>query len=96
MQPTHLDSELCAGCQLLQAQDAESVCAVNLVIVSRVGKSERQHTLLLQVCLVDTGEALHDDGNTTQVAGLQGGVLATAALTIVLITWHNTPTAGPW
>jgi hypothetical protein len=35
---------------------------------------------------VDARKRLDDDGNTTQVARLQRGVLAAAALAVVLVT----------
>ena len=49
-----------------------------------------QPTLLLEVCFVDARKALDDDGDTAQVAGLQGSMLPGRALTIVLVS-HNHP-----
>lgn len=62
---------------------------VYLVVVGGVLESEREHALLLEVGLVDTGEALHDNGATTKMAGLKSSVFATASLTVVLVTNDN-------
>ena len=65
----------------------------DLVIVGGVGEGQGQHALLLQVGLVDTGEGSGDDGNTTQVTGLQSSVLTGRTLTVVPVTDDNPPDA---
>ena len=73
----------------LGAHQVDLVIRLDLVVVRRVGEGQREHTLLLQVGLVDTGEAAGDDGKTAQVAGLQSGMLARATLTVVPVTNDN-------
>lgn len=70
-----------ARCQLIQTKNRNLVEGSDLVIVSCVGECQGQHTLLLQVSFVDTGEGLDNDGNTTKMTGLKSGMLARAALT---------------
>lgn len=38
---------------------------------------------------MDSGEALDDDGSSSQVAWLQSSVLSTGSFTIVLVSYHN-------
>src|SRR5215831_11102060 len=71
--------------QILQSDEADTVVLTDAVVVCRVTKRERQQTLLLQVALVDAGEAAHDDGYTTQQSRRQSGVFTAAALTVVVI-----------
>lgn len=40
---------------------------------------------------MDSSEAFHDDGTSTEVSGLEGGVFSTAAFTVVLVSNHH-----PW
>ena len=40
---------------------------------------------------MDTSKALNDDGATSQMSGLQSSMLATASLSVVLVSHHN-----PW
>ena len=42
---------------------------------------------------MDAGEGLDDDGAAAQVAGLQGRVLAGAALPVVVVPDHHPPHA---
>ena len=72
---THL-----SGGKLRQSQEGDLIVGGDLVVVGSVGEGEGQHTLLLEVCLVDTGKGAYDDGTTTEVAGLQCGVLPRATL----------------
>ncbi len=64
-----------AGRERRQAQQADAVILLELVVVGRVREGQRQHALLLQVGLVDAGETLHDDGAAAQETGFHGGVL---------------------
>ena len=73
----------------LGGEQVNLVLGLDLVVVGGVGEGQRQHTLLLQVGLVDTSEGAGDDGQTTQVAGLQSGVLTRATLTVVPVTDDN-------
>eukprot|EP00053_Salpingoeca_punica_P020385 m.211399 g.211399 ORF g.211399 m.211399 type:complete len:843 (+) comp18318_c0_seq1:197-2725(+) len=74
-----------AGGQLGQAKQRDLVALANLGVVSGVAEGQGEHALLLEVGLVDAGEALDDDGAAAEVARLEGGVLARAALAVVLV-----------
>ena len=63
--------------------------AGHLVVVSGVGEGDGQQALLLEVGLVDAGEGLDQHRASTQVARLQRGVLAAAALAVVLVADHD-------
>lgn len=58
----------------------------DLVVVGGVSESQRQHTLLLQVGLVNTGEGSNNDGVTTEMTGLESSVLTRRTLTVVAVT----------
>lgn len=75
------------------AEQVNLVVGLDLVVVLGVGEGEREHTLLLQVGLVDTSEGAGDDGETTEVAGLESGVLTGRALTVVPVTDDDPPDA---
>ncbi len=77
--------DLAAGGELAEPQDADAVVLADLVVDGRIVEGQRQHALLLQVGLVDPGEAAHDDGPTAAEAGLHGGVLTARALAPVLV-----------
>ena len=74
----------------LSAEEVDLVVGLDLVVVLGVGEGEGKHTLLLQVGLVDTSEGAGDDGETTEVTGLESGVLTGRALTVVPVT-NNDP-----
>lgn len=38
---------------------------------------------------MDSGEALHDDGSSSQVSWLQGGVLSAGPFAVVLVSNHH-------
>jgi hypothetical protein len=70
----------------LSAEKVDLVARLDLLVVFGVGEGQGKHTLLLQVGLVDTSEGAGDDGKTTKVTGLESGVLAGRALTVVPVT----------
>lgn len=82
----HLESEVLAGSEALQAKDGNLIRRADLVVVGGVGEGESKHALLLQVGFVDTSEGTDDDGKTTEVAGLKSSVLTGGAFTVVGIT----------
>ena len=57
----------------------------NEVVVIDVGKGEGKQALLLEVCLVDAGKALDNDGAAAEVAWLEGSVFAGRALAVVVL-----------
>lgn len=73
----------------LGAEQVNTVLGLDLLVVGGVGEGQRKHTLLLQVGLVDTGEGTGDDSETTEVTGLQSGVLTGGSLTVVPVTNNN-------
>jgi hypothetical protein len=68
-----------------QVEHVDAVVLADQVVGGRVGEGQRQHALLLQVGLVDAGEAAHDDHLAAAEPGLHGGVLARRALAVVLV-----------
>lgn len=73
----------------LSAEEVDLVLGSDLLVVGGVNEGERKHTLLLQVGLVDTSEGTADDGETTEVAGLESGMLTGRSLTVVPVTDDN-------
>ena len=82
-------SDGAVGRDLLDATQVNKVVGLDLVVVLGVNKGKREHTLLSEVGVVDTGERARDDGDTTKVSGLKSGVLSRRTLTVVLVTNHN-------
>lgn len=72
-----------------RAHEVNGVVGVDLVVVGRVGEGQGEHTLLLQVGLVDTGEGTGDDGETAEVTGLERGVFTGRTLAVVPVTNDN-------
>lgn len=70
---------------IVQTFRAHLVARVDQVVVGLVDEGERNDTLLLEVGLVDTGEALGQDDATAEVPGLEGGVFSGAALAVVML-----------
>ena len=73
----------------LEASDVNLVGTLELVVVLGVNEGESEHALLLQVGLVDTGEAADDDGKTAEEAGLESGVFTGRTLAVVVVTDDN-------
>ena len=80
------EREVLTGRKRLEAEDIDPVIRADLLVVGGIGEREREHTLLLQVRLVDTGEGAGDDSKTTEEAGLESGVLTRRTLTVVVVT----------
>ena len=59
-----------AGGEVLEADDGDAVVAADAVVVGRVGEGEGEDSLLLQVRLMDAGEAAHHHGLAAQVPRL--------------------------
>jgi hypothetical protein len=57
--------QILARRKALQPQNIHPIRRSDLIIVRGVCKRKREHTLLLQVCLVDTRERADDDGEAT-------------------------------
>src|SRR5438309_3402428 len=68
-----------------EARDAHAVQRLEAVVVARVLEREGQGALLLEVRLVDAGEALDENDGAAQVARRHRRVLAARAFTIVLV-----------
>src|SRR5688572_20835029 len=78
-----------AGGQARQADQAQAVVLADPVVVGRILERQREQPLLLEVRLVDAGEAARDDGGAAQQARAEGGVLAARALAVVLVADHD-------
>ncbi len=59
-----------------EVREVDAIILLDLVVVGLVTEGEGEHALLLQVGLVDAGEALHQHSAYAQVARLHGGVFA--------------------
>jgi len=81
-----MKSDMRALLEVLEAAERDAVVARDAIVVSGVGEGKSKDTLLLEVALVDTGEAAGDDGDTAKMTRLKSSVLARAALTVVAVT----------
>ena len=72
-----------------QTVDRDLITRLNLVIISGVCEGQGQHSLLLQIRLVDPGKGSNDDGLPSEMSGLKGSVLTGTSLSVVLIPNHN-------
>jgi hypothetical protein len=77
--------------EISKTNDVDLVFGLDLIVIGSVGESQRKHTLLLQVSLVNTSEGLDNDGSTVQETGFKSGVFTGRTFTVVLIT-NNDPT----
>src|SRR5262249_58464968 len=67
---------------------------VELLVVARIDERQRQHTLLLEVGLVDAREAPNDDRGTAEIARRHRRVLAAAAFAVILVSDDDPLHAG--
>ena len=63
-----LKSYLAEGSELGDAGEGDLVVGSDLVVVSGVSKGKWEHTLLLEVGLVDSSEGLDDDGSSSKMS----------------------------
>ena len=75
--------------EVRQSDDGNLVTWLDLLVVGWVCEDQGQHSLFLQVRLVDTSEAAHDDGFTSEVTGLERGVLPRASFSVVFVSDNN-------
>ena len=78
------DGKMTARCKLLETSQRDTIVLLYLIIIILVAESKRKHTLLLQIGLVDTGEALGQHAAHVQVQGHQRRVFPAGALTVVM------------
>src|SRR5260370_26930480 len=72
-----------------QPFDADPVRLLEQVVVRRLGERERQDPLLLEVRLVDAGEALDDHDLAAEVPRRHGRMLAARSPAVVLLAHHD-------
>jgi len=60
------------------------VIRLDLLVIGRVLEVEGEHTLLLEVGLVDTSEGSGDDSSSSEETGFESGVFSGRSLTVVL------------
>ena len=72
-----------------QTQNVNAIARLNLVVIRRVSKRQRQHALLLQIRLVDPGERADDDGQTAEVPWLERSVFTRGAFSVVVVPDHD-------
>src|SRR5258708_5137442 len=83
-----------AGSERAEACDIDAVVLLYFVVIFFAREGQGQHALFLQVGLVDTGEAPHDDGPYAAVAGFHGGMFAVGAFSVILVAYHYGADAG--
>jgi len=88
---SHSAGNLAEGSELGDAGESDLVIGADLVVVSGVSEGKWEHTLLLEVSLVDSSEGLDDDGSSSKMSGLKSGVFSGRTFTIVVVTDNN-----PW
>src|SRR6185437_15104267 len=64
-----------AGRQLPQSEQAQPIVRPDPLVVVRVGEGQGEQALLLEVRLVNAGEAARDHRRAAEEPGTQGGVL---------------------
>jgi hypothetical protein len=84
----HTQRHRLTDCQL-GAHKVDLVIWLDLIVVLGVGKGKRKHTLLLEVGFVDTCERPNDDCESTEMSGLERGVLARGAFAVVPVADYN-------
>jgi len=82
---------LAEGSELSDAGEGDLVVGSDLVVISGVSKGKWEHTLLLEVGLVDSSEGLDDDGSSAKMSGLKSSVFSGRTFAIVVVTNNN-----PW
>lgn len=82
---------LAEGSELGDAGEGDLVVGSDLVVVSGVSEGKWEHTLLLEVGLVDSSEGLDDDGSSSKMSGLKSSVFSGRTFTVVVVTNNN-----PW
>ena len=78
-----------AGCHVRKSDEVDAVVFAYLVVVRRVLECEREQALLLQVGLVDAGEAARYDRRAAKQSRRQCCVFAAAAFAIVVVADHD-------
>src|SRR5690606_31744413 len=84
-----LNDEVPSGSKFVQADHADLVAFLYFVIILLVDKGECQHTLFLQVGLVNTGERLHQDHLHIEMTRFHGSMLTTGSFAIILFSNHD-------
>ena len=85
---------LLSGCKVGHVVEGHGIVWPHLVVVGLVSERQWEHSLLLEIGLVNASEGLGDDGVAPEKAGLEGGVLARAALAVVLVADDHPLQAG--
>src|SRR5678815_2062046 len=79
--------------QTVQPRHADAVLLLDLLVILRISKGQRQDPLLLQISFMDARKTLRDDNPHIQEPGRHGGMFSAAALAVVLVADHNRPDA---
>src|SRR5919201_4038586 len=74
-----------AWAERAEAADSHAVLRLEEVVVAGIAEHERQDALFLQIALVDSREALRDDGLAPEIPRRHGGMLAAGSLAVVLV-----------
>jgi hypothetical protein len=84
-------SDLAERSELGDAGEGDLVIGSDLVVIGGISEGKWEHTLLLEVGLVDSSERFDDDSSATKMSGLKSGVFSRRAFAIVVVTNDN-----PW
>ena len=83
------DGKVTAWCKLLETSQRDTVVFLYLIIIILVAESKRKHTLLLQIGLVDTGEALGKNHLHIEESRFHRSMFTRRALTIVIFCHYD-------
>ena len=89
-----IQTYLLSGCKVGHVVEGHGIVWPHLVVIGLVGERQWEHSLLLEVGLVNASEGLGDDSVAAEEAGLERGVLARAALAVVLVADDHPLQAG--
>ena len=82
------------GGEVCEVCEADAVVLTDAVVVGGVLEGEWEQALLLEVGLVDAGEAAGYDGGASEEPGGEGGVLAAASLAVVVVADYDPADPG--
>lgn len=85
----HHEGQIRSRWKALQPKDVNLVSTFDFIIILGVGKCQCEHSLLLEVCFVDTGEAADNDSKTSKETWFESGVFARGTLAVIVVTNDN-------
>jgi hypothetical protein len=80
--------------QLVCAQNIQPIINVDPIILRRIRKRKRKHSLLLQICLMNPRKTARDNRYAAQESRLERSVLATRSFAVVPVADDAPSDAG--